>query len=336
MPDPVVSALEIVQFILTAFPVSPFIGTVLRHSEHTTSKWWAKFQTSACGHHSAPWTSILTAKRHLTTLDVCWLELRFVGRWIASMKSDVVLLVLAGCSQSELICTLIWQCLELLLVFKAGGYCWLLVGRGQHCCCCCSSLSYVWLFVTPWTVARQGLLSVELPKQESWSELPFPTLEDLPDLGSNPCLLHYRQILCHWSPGVWSNCLLSHVPLHSCLWMFILYVHFTNVLLIFYCEVPPSPLGSRKSVNKDKQTDFQRNLQARAQHLAWNKTLWGHYFGKGDPVAQLYISRHFQGWYFRACNPRKVFEGGESGWPRTCCCNEKCWKREKPVTWCQS
>ena len=34
-------------------------------------------------------------------------------------------------------------------------------------------------FVTPWTVAHQGLLSTGFPRQESWSGLPFPP-GDLP------------------------------------------------------------------------------------------------------------------------------------------------------------
>ena len=36
-------------------------------------------------------------------------------------------------------------------------------------------LSLVWLFVTPWMVARQDLLSTEFSKQEYWSGLPFPS-----------------------------------------------------------------------------------------------------------------------------------------------------------------
>ena len=149
--------------------------------------------------------------------------------------------------------------------------------------------------------------------------------------GSNPCLLHCRQILYHWAtqeaPGRGQSCYRTsykaqdslptmmtqprmsagkrcrHQPQgcglavsspmpHSILGCGCLFsVHFNSVLLIFYCEAPPSPLGSRKSVNKDKQTDFERNLQAR--RFAWNKTLWGHYFGKGDPVGQFSISHHF-------------------------------------------
>ena len=44
-------------------------------------------------------------------------------------------------------------------------------------------LSHVQLFATPWTVACQVPLSVELSRQEYWSGLPFPTLGDLPNPG---------------------------------------------------------------------------------------------------------------------------------------------------------
>ena len=35
-------------------------------------------------------------------------------------------------------------------------------------------LSHVWLFVTPWTVACQALLSVKFSNQEYWNGLSFP------------------------------------------------------------------------------------------------------------------------------------------------------------------
>ena len=41
-------------------------------------------------------------------------------------------------------------------------------------------------FATPWTVACQAPLSMELSKQEYWSGLPFPSPEDLPDPGIKP------------------------------------------------------------------------------------------------------------------------------------------------------
>jgi hypothetical protein len=43
------------------------------------------------------------------------------------------------------------------------------------------SLSHVQLFETPWTVARPAPLSMELPRQENKSWLPFASPRDLPD-----------------------------------------------------------------------------------------------------------------------------------------------------------
>ena len=43
------------------------------------------------------------------------------------------------------------------------------------------SLSRVRLFVTPWTVAHQALLSMGFSRQEYWSGLPFPSPGDLPN-----------------------------------------------------------------------------------------------------------------------------------------------------------
>ena len=39
--------------------------------------------------------------------------------------------------------------------------------------------------VTPWAIARQTL-SMEFPRQECWSGLPFPPPGDLPDPGAKP------------------------------------------------------------------------------------------------------------------------------------------------------
>ena len=43
--------------------------------------------------------------------------------------------------------------------------------------------------MTPWTASCQGLLSMGFPRQESWSRLPFPLLEDLPNSGIGPTSL---------------------------------------------------------------------------------------------------------------------------------------------------
>ena len=55
--------------------------------------------------------------------------------------------------------------------------------------CVLSHFSHVQLFVTPWTVAHQAPLSVELSRQEYWSRSPFPTPGDLPELGIKPIFL---------------------------------------------------------------------------------------------------------------------------------------------------
>ena len=48
------------------------------------------------------------------------------------------------------------------------------------------SLSRVWLFSTPWTVAHQAPPSMEFSRQEYWSGLPFPSPGDLLDPGIKP------------------------------------------------------------------------------------------------------------------------------------------------------
>ena len=48
------------------------------------------------------------------------------------------------------------------------------------------SLSCVWLFATPWTVAYQAFPSMGFSRQEYWSGLPFPSPGDFPDPGIRP------------------------------------------------------------------------------------------------------------------------------------------------------
>ena len=49
--------------------------------------------------------------------------------------------------------------------------------------CHAQLLSHVQLFVTPWTVAHQALLSMEFSRQEHWSGLTFLSPGDLPNPG---------------------------------------------------------------------------------------------------------------------------------------------------------
>ena len=53
----------------------------------------------------------------------------------------------------------------------------------QDMFCVCVLLSQVRLFVTPWAVAHQDILSTEFSRQEYWSPLPFP---DEDELGNGP------------------------------------------------------------------------------------------------------------------------------------------------------
>ena len=55
--------------------------------------------------------------------------------------------------------------------------------------CVLSHFSCVWLFVTPWTVARQAPLSMGFPRQEYCSGLTFPPQGDLLDKGIKPSSL---------------------------------------------------------------------------------------------------------------------------------------------------
>ena len=48
------------------------------------------------------------------------------------------------------------------------------------------TLSYIRLFVTPWTVAREAPLSMEFSRQDYWSGLPFPPLGNFPHPGVKP------------------------------------------------------------------------------------------------------------------------------------------------------
>ena len=63
------------------------------------------------------------------------------------------------------------------------------------------SLSRVWLFATPWTVAYQAPPSMGFSRQEYWSRLSFPSPGDLPDPGIEPR-----------SPALQADALLSDPP----------------------------------------------------------------------------------------------------------------------------
>ena len=62
------------------------------------------------------------------------------------------------------------------------------------------SLSRVWLFATPWTVARQAPLSMGFSRQEYWSGLPLPSPGVLSNPGIKPASPALLMILYRWAP----------------------------------------------------------------------------------------------------------------------------------------
>ena len=74
-------------------------------------------------------------------------------------------------------------------------------------CVCAQSLTGVWLFATPWTVAHQAPLSMGFQRQEYRSGLPFLSPGDLLNPGIKPR-----------SPALQADALLSESPVRICLW----------------------------------------------------------------------------------------------------------------------
>ena len=66
---------------------------------------------------------------------------------------------------------------------------------------CAQSLSPVWLFATPWTVAHQAPLPMGFSREEYWSGLPCPSPGHLPNPGIEPR-----------SPALQADSLLSELP----------------------------------------------------------------------------------------------------------------------------
>ena len=65
----------------------------------------------------------------------------------------------------------------------------------------CSVASGCLTLVTLWTVAHQAPLSMGFLRQEYWTELPFPSPGDLPDLGLEPIFPPLQVdslLLNHW------------------------------------------------------------------------------------------------------------------------------------------
>ena len=79
------------------------------------------------------------------------------------------------------------------------------------------SLSRVWLFAAPWTIARQAPLSVGFSRQEYWSGFPCPPPGDLPDPGMEPASLMSPALAGGFftTGAAWGACCASKEPHRS-------------------------------------------------------------------------------------------------------------------------
>ena len=90
----------------------------------------------------------------------------------------------------------VFICLAFSLSMILSGFIHLVVnGRSSFFVCVCLSLSHVWLFAAPWTVAHQAPPSKEFSRQDTGLPgiqaigLPFPILGALSDPGIEPTSL---------------------------------------------------------------------------------------------------------------------------------------------------
>ena len=84
---------------------------------------------------------------------------------------------------------------------------------------CVYALGSVWLFVTPWTIARQAPLSMEFSRQEYWSGWPFRLSGNLLDPGIelvSPVSWNGRWIVTTEPPGKPQNLSLNKVSSLYC------------------------------------------------------------------------------------------------------------------------
>ena len=84
-----------------------------------------------------------------------------------------------------------------------------------HYVCMLSCFRCAWLFATLWTVACQALLPLGFSRQEYWSELPSPPLEDLPDPGIEPLSLMSPELISRFftTRAIWDAPSWPHLSL---------------------------------------------------------------------------------------------------------------------------
>ena len=97
-----------------------------------------------------------------------------------------------------------------------------------------SRFSHVWLFETPWTIARQVPPSIGFSRQEYWSGLPSPPSEDLPNPRIKPMSLMSPSLTGRFftTSATWKNVSLRLKLAYA---LILLLSHFSRVRL---CVTP--------------------------------------------------------------------------------------------------
>ena len=96
------------------------------------------------------------------------------------------------------------------------------------------SLSHVWLFATPWTVAHQAPLSMGFSRQEYWSGLPFHFPGDLSNLGIEPRSPTFQAGSLPSEPPGKPVTLYKRLSNKLWAWHFVLFFYLSKILWAFY------------------------------------------------------------------------------------------------------
>ena len=121
--------------------------------------------------------SVFLLQHHLTQFR-CWLSVLFILPWES-------LLISQSLNHGVLLESSLAFFLILIYSTFPDGYIQNHTSKHNLTPCVCS-VSHVWLFASPWTIANQAPLSMGFSRQEYWSGLPFPSPEDLPGPGIEP------------------------------------------------------------------------------------------------------------------------------------------------------
>ena len=109
-------------------------------------------------------------------------------------------------------------------------------------------LTFLWLFVDPWTVVHQAPPSMEFSRQENWSGLPFPSPGDLPDPGIEPATLGSPAL----AGGFFTTNTIWEVMLD-----YILHINLNDKKDHCFCVIPrTSMIQSNAYVPKNKGTRY--------------------------------------------------------------------------------